>query len=119
VSPRADAPVVGQLHISIAADLDAARDNAWRWWPNGVVPPKLLGELAQPDEFEAVAEAIGPAGIDKAVLCTTDAVPVIAAIDRFVGAGFDTVYLHQVGPDQARLAALASNELFAHYASPP
>ena len=119
VSTRDEAPVVGQLHLSIAADLDAARDNAWRWWPNGVVPPKLLGELAQPDEFEAVAEAIGPPGIDKAVLCTTDAAPVIAAVDRFVGAGFDTVYLHQVGPDQARLAALASNELFAHYASPP
>jgi len=112
----ADTPVVGQLHVSLAADLETARESAWTWWPNAVVPPSLLGELARPEEFEAVADAIGPAGIDKAVLCATGAAPVIAAIDRFVGAGFDTVHLHQVGPDQARLAAMATGELFPHYA---
>jgi len=111
--------VVGQLHVSLAADLDTARESAWTWWPHAVVPPSLLGELARPEEFEAVADAIGPAGIDKAVVCATGAAPVIAAIDRFVGAGFDTVYLHQVGPDQARLAAMANGELFPHFTRRP
>lgn len=117
LSTRTDAPVVGQLHVSLAGDLETARGNAWQWWPNGVVPPSLLGELARPEEFEAVADAIGSGGIDKAVICATDAAPVVAAIDRFVGAGFDTVYLHQIGPDQARLTAMAREELFAHYAN--
>ena len=45
--------------------------------------------------------------IDGTVVCATDAEPIVAAIDRYVGAGFDTVYLHQVGPDQRRLADLA------------
>jgi hypothetical protein len=80
-----------------------------------VVPPSLLSELAQPEDFAAVAEAIGPEAIGDTVVCATDAQPVDAAIDRYAGAGFDTVYLHQVGPDQARLRDVATSELLPNY----
>jgi coenzyme F420-dependent glucose-6-phosphate dehydrogenase len=106
---------LGQVHISLAATMDEALENAWQWWPHGVVPPAVLSELARPQHFEAIAEAVGRDAIGDAVVCCTDAAPVVAAIDRFVGAGYDTVYLHQVGPDQDRLAALAQSELLAHY----
>ncbi len=46
-----------------------------------------------------------------------DAEPIIGAIDRYVGAGFDTVYLHQIGPDQTRLADVARTELLPRYES--
>ena len=118
-SGGADKPCLGQMHVSIAATIDAATDNAWEWWPNAVVPPSVLGELAKPQEFEAVAEAIGPAGITNVVVCATDSAPIIEAIDRFAGAGFDTVYLHQVGMDQQRLADLAASELLPHYRNVP
>lgn len=110
-------PCLGQLHVSIADTIDAALDNAWEWWPHGVVPPAVLSELARPQDFEVIADAIGRDGIGDAVVCATEPAPVIAAIDRFVGAGFDTVYLHQIGPDQERLAAMARNELLPHYTS--
>jgi G6PDH family F420-dependent oxidoreductase len=111
----ADKPCIAQLHVSIAATVDAATDNAWTWWPNAVVPSSVLSELAKPQDFEAIADAIGPAGITDVVVCATDSEPIIEAIDRFAGAGFDTVYLHQVGPDQQRLADLAASELLPHY----
>jgi coenzyme F420-dependent glucose-6-phosphate dehydrogenase len=110
-------PAIGQLHISIAATIDEAIDNAWEWWPQGVVPPTLLTELARPVHFEAASDAVGRGSITDAVVCTTDADRVVAAIDRFVGAGFGVVHLHQVGPDQDRLLQLASTELLPHYAS--
>ncbi|HEY5424212.1 MAG TPA: TIGR03557 family F420-dependent LLM class oxidoreductase [Ilumatobacteraceae bacterium] len=110
-------PCVAQLHVSLADSKDGAVDNAWEWWPHGVVPPTLLGELSQPQEFEAAASAIGRNPITDTVVCTTDAGDVVAAIDRFVAAGFDTVYLHQVGEDQDRLAEMLSSELLPHYAS--
>jgi alkanesulfonate monooxygenase SsuD/methylene tetrahydromethanopterin reductase-like flavin-dependent oxidoreductase (luciferase family) len=106
---------LAQLHVSLAATLDEARDTAWRWWPNGVVPSNVLSELAQPEDFAAVADAIGPDKIGNAVVCATDAQPLIAAIDRYAGAGYDTVYLHQAGPDQARLRDVATSELLPHY----
>lgn len=85
----------------------------------GVVPPSLLSELARPVHFEAASDSIGRESITRTVVCATDADPVVAAIDRFVGAGFETVHLHQVGPDQDRLLRLASAELLPHYAGGP
>jgi coenzyme F420-dependent glucose-6-phosphate dehydrogenase len=108
---------LGQLHVSIAGSIDEAEDNAWEWWPNGALPPALLPELARPEHFEAAAGSTRRDAIHQGVVCVTDADAVVAAIDRFVGAGCDTVYLHQVGPDQARLADLASAELLPHYGS--
>ena len=113
-----DGPCLSQLHVSIAPTMDAARDNAVRWWPNGVVPPSILTELARPRDFEAVASAVGPGPITDSVVCATTADPVIAAVDRLVGAGFDTVYLHQVGPEQAALRDLVAKEIAPHYARP-
>jgi G6PDH family F420-dependent oxidoreductase len=108
-------PCIAQLHVSIAATLDDAADAAWEWWPQGVVPPALLGELARPEHFEAASEAVGRESIADAVVCATDAGPIVEAIDRFVGAGFDTVHLHQVGPNQDRLLRMAVDELLPHY----
>ena len=110
-------PCVAQLQVCLAPTVDDARDVAWQWWPNGVVPPTILTELATPSEFSDVASAIGPTTIGDAIVCATDAGPLIAAIDRFAGAGYDTVYLHQVGPDQARLFDMLVDELLPHYAS--
>ena len=110
---------IAQLHVSVADSAGAARDNAWRWWPNAVVPPSLLSELANPDDFAATAAAIGPASLSDTIVCATDAAPIVAAVDRFAGAGFGAVYLHQIGPDQRRLLELCTSELLPHYASRP
>lgn len=108
-------PCLGQVHVSIAATMDEAIDNAWEWWPHSVVPPAILSELARLEQFESTADAVGRTGITDTVVCATDASPVIAAIDLFVGAGYDTIYLHQIGPDQTRLASMASKELLPRY----
>jgi G6PDH family F420-dependent oxidoreductase len=108
-------PAVAQLHVSLAATHEAALDNARTWWPNGAVAAAVLTELARPQHFEAVARTATDETLAATVVCATNAKPIIAAIDRYAGAGFDTVYLHQIGPDQARLADLARSELLAHY----
>ena len=105
-----------QIYERKSATTDAAIDQAWHWWPNAAVPSQLLGELATPAEFEAIAEAVGPAPIGETVVCTSDVAPVVEAIDRFVAAGFDTVHLHQVGPDQQRLFDMMASDLLPHYA---
>jgi coenzyme F420-dependent glucose-6-phosphate dehydrogenase len=108
-------PHIGQLHVSLAATLDRAIDQAWEWWPVAAVPSTVLSELARPRDFESVSELASRDAIHHVVVCAADATPVIAAIDRFVGAGYDRVYLHQVGPNQQRLADVASTELLPHY----
>ena len=90
-------------------------DRAWTSWPNGAVAGSVLSELARPQQFEEIATTTERAAIEHAVVCATDAGPVIVMIDRYVGAGFDTIYLHQVGSDQARLLEMATTELLPHH----
>ncbi len=106
---------IGQIHVSIAATIDQAVGVAREWWANGALPPAVLSELARPQDFEALTADVANDTIRTSVVCAVEGAPVIRAIDRFAGAGFDTVYLHQVGPDQQRLADLAHAELLPHY----
>jgi G6PDH family F420-dependent oxidoreductase len=110
-----EGPKLGQLHLALATSVDAARDLAWEWWPNGAVAPPLLGELARPTDFEAASAQLRPEAIGSTVVCADGPEPVVRAIDRFVAAGYSTVYLHQIGPDQQRLADMAVSDLLPHY----
>jgi G6PDH family F420-dependent oxidoreductase len=110
-----DGHCIAQLHISVAATAEQALETAWTWWPNGAVAPAVLSELARPQDFAAVAGGTRREAIHDTVVCTTDAEPIVNTIDRYVGAGFDTIYLHQIGPDQQRLADLARTDLLPHY----
>jgi coenzyme F420-dependent glucose-6-phosphate dehydrogenase len=112
---KGDGRCIAQLHVSVAATAEQAVETAWEWWPNGAIAPPVLSELARPEDFEAVALTTQREAIHDTVVCTTDAEPIVNAIDRFVGAGFDTIYLHQVGPDQQRLTDLARTDLLPHY----
>jgi G6PDH family F420-dependent oxidoreductase len=113
-----DGRCIAQLHVSVAATEEEALDTSWEWWPNGAVAPAVLSELARPQDFEAVAGGTRREAMHETVVCTTDAEPIVKAIDRYVGAGFDTIYLHQIGPDQQRLADLARTDLLPHYHPP-
>ena len=95
-----DKPRTVQLHVCWAADPDDAAETVRRWWPNGGAPGSLLTEIARPSDFEDLAAALDDRAIQAAVVSGPDPEPYVAAIHRAVGAGFRTVYLHQVGPDQ-------------------
>jgi hypothetical protein len=86
--------------VCYAPDETEARRTALRWWPNGALAPEALTELAQPRDFEALAELVDEADVAKTVVCGPDPQRHLDAIRRYVGAGFDTVYVHQVGPAQ-------------------
>jgi coenzyme F420-dependent glucose-6-phosphate dehydrogenase len=110
-----EGPRVGQVHVALAPTVEAARDLAWEWWPNGAVAAPLLSELARPTEFEAASAQVCREAIDATVVCASGPEPIVRAIDRFVAAGYSTVYLHQIGPDQQRLADMAVSDLLGHY----
>jgi G6PDH family F420-dependent oxidoreductase len=89
-----------QLHVCWAADEATARRTALEWWPQAAVPPPLLTELARPQDFEAATAEVTEDQVARQVVCGPDPEAHLAAIARFVGAGYDHVYVHQVGPDQ-------------------
>jgi coenzyme F420-dependent glucose-6-phosphate dehydrogenase len=104
-------PKLGQLHVCWARDEAEARRHAHRWWPNGGMQGAVLAELSRPSQFAEVAKLVREDDVAAAVVCGPDLDRHVAAIQRFVGAGFDTVYVHQVGPDQAGFLAAYREEV--------
>lgn len=94
-------PLLAQLHVCWAASDQEARATAIRWWPNGAMPPSALAELSRPSQFEELAGALREESITDAVVCGPDPEAMATALLRFGAVGFDRVYVHQVGPDQA------------------
>ncbi len=93
-------PRVGQLAVCWATSEEQARRTAHEWWPTGALEGQLGQELPRPEHFEAAAQLVTEGDIADAVVCGPDPERHLEAIDRFEQAGFDHVYVHQVGPDQ-------------------
>ncbi len=95
-----DAPTFGQLTVCWADDEDEAVETALEWWPNAALPGQLGQELPTPAHFEQACQLVDEDDIAEQVVCGPDPERHVDGIREFVDAGFDHVYVHQVGPDQ-------------------
>jgi coenzyme F420-dependent glucose-6-phosphate dehydrogenase len=93
-------PAYGQLHVCWAEDEEEAKRTALEWWPNAAVSGTHFLELPLPSHFEEAAELVGEDEIAESVVCGPDPERHLAAIREFIDAGYDHVYVHQIGPDQ-------------------
>lgn len=93
-------PTYGQLHVCWAEQEDAARKLALKQWPNGAISGSYFLELPLPAHFEEAAETLDEEDIAESVVCGPDPERHRAAIEEYVDAGYDHVYVHQIGPDQ-------------------
>ena len=93
-------PRYGQVHVCWAEDEAQARKIARDWWPNASLPGELGVELALPRHFEQAAELVSEDDVAGAVVCGPDPERHLEAIRQFTDAGYDHVYVHQIGPDQ-------------------
>jgi coenzyme F420-dependent glucose-6-phosphate dehydrogenase len=104
-------PVYGQVTVCYGAEEQKAKDEALEWWPNTSVPGELGVELAEPQHFEEVAQLITTDTVAEKVVCGPGKDPILEKIGTFVDAGFDHVFLHQVGPRQEEFLEFAKDSL--------
>jgi len=93
-------PRFGQVHVCWADDEATARRTAHEWWPNAAIGGELGVELPLPRHFEQAAETVDEEDVAKAVVCGPDPDRHIEALREYIDAGFDHVWVHQIGPDQ-------------------
>ena len=93
-------PRYGQCHVCWAATEAEAKKTALEWFPNIALPGELSQELPQPAHFEQAASLLSEDDLAEIVACGPDPDRHAEMIQRFVDAGCDHVYLHQIGPDQ-------------------
>jgi G6PDH family F420-dependent oxidoreductase len=93
-------PRYAQVHVCWAETEEAAKRTAHEWWPNTSLPGELGVELPLPRHFEQAAEMLTEDDVASKVTCGPDPERHLDAIREYVDAGFDHVYVHQIGPDQ-------------------
>ena len=93
-------PAYGQVTVCWANTEDEAKKTACEWWPNAAVKGDLSQELALPLHFEQAAKMVNEDDVAEAVVCGPDPEAHLAKIREYEDAGYDHVYVHQVGPDQ-------------------
>jgi coenzyme F420-dependent glucose-6-phosphate dehydrogenase len=91
---------IGQVHVCWAETEDAARKIVRAKWPNAAVKGGALTELARPVDFEKLTESLPEDVVVSDVVCGPDPGSHVEAIAQFAAAGFNEVYVHQIGDDQ-------------------
>ena len=106
-------PLYGQLTVCWAESREAAMKTAHEMWPTAAIRGEASQELPAPAHFEQLAQMVTPEAVAESVICGPDPEPVLQKIREFEEAGFDNVYLHQVGPDQEGFMRFAERELLS------
>lgn len=103
-------PRVLQLHLSWAETDEQALANAMTEWPNGGMKfPKA--DIRSPHDFAAMAALVRPEDFEGRMVISADPDVHRAHIQRFVDLGFDRVYLHNVGRNQAEWIEVFGREV--------
>lgn len=83
----------------VEEDERQAVEIAHRTWAMELLPGQLNQELPTPSSFEAASQLVTREQVAQKVPCGTDPERHLQALEEKVSAGFDEVYVQQVGPD--------------------
>ncbi|EJW10286.1 glucose-6-phosphate dehydrogenase [Rhodovulum sp. PH10] len=90
-----------EISLCWAASEGEARATAHKYFRWSAAGWPVMAELPDPEGFAAASESVTPDDIAELVSCGPSADAHLAAIDKYVSAGFDHVILTQIGPQQA------------------
>jgi coenzyme F420-dependent glucose-6-phosphate dehydrogenase len=107
----AGTPRYGQITVCWAETEEEARRTAHEHWPNIGIPGELGQVLPQPAHFEQAAENVTEEAVGELVACGPDPERHLELIRRYADAGYDHVFVHQVGPDQEGFLRFYEREL--------
>jgi coenzyme F420-dependent glucose-6-phosphate dehydrogenase len=106
-----EGPVYGQVHVCWARSEEEGRRTALEWFPNIALPGELSQELPQPAHFEQAASLLSEDDMADVVASGPDPERHVEMIGRFVDAGCDHVYAHQIGPEQEAMLDFYEREV--------
>jgi coenzyme F420-dependent glucose-6-phosphate dehydrogenase len=106
-------PKYGMLHVCYGEDEDEAKELAGELWPNLALKGELSRELARPKDFEDAGQLVTSDDVAETVPCGPDADRHREAIKEFEDAGYDHVFVHQIGPDQEAFFDFYESEILA------
>jgi G6PDH family F420-dependent oxidoreductase len=92
--------VAGDMKVCWAEDEQTARATAHRMWPNDALPGELSQLLPTPKHFEQASELVSEDTVAEGITCGPDLDEHLKAIHAYEHAGFDELYIQQIGGEQ-------------------
>ncbi len=108
-------PKYAQINICWQKDQTIARKIVHKLWPNSAMPKPLNTELKIPKYFENVATMISEDEATKNFALGPDPQPILDSIQKYIDAGFDHIYIHQIGDNQKEFLKFAQKEILPHF----
>jgi G6PDH family F420-dependent oxidoreductase len=108
--------VAGGTKVCWGADEAACRKTAHRLWPNEGLSGELAQILPTPEHFEQAAELVTEEMVAEAVPCGPDLERQIESFERYREAGFDELYVQQIGGADERFFELYASEVLPRFA---
>jgi len=110
-------PRYGQLTVCWARSEEEAVRTAHEYWPISGLEGQFKNELPRPLYLEQASKPVTPEMVKREIVCGPDPQAHVDGLAKFVKAGFDHVYVHQVGPDQEGFMRFYQREILPRAAS--
>lgn len=106
-----EGPAQGGMKVCWGRDEAECVKTVHRLWPNEALSGELAQVLPMPAHYEAATELVTEEHVAEAVPCGPDPDKHAEAIREFVDAGYDEVYVNQIGDDQEGFLAFMKDEI--------
>ena len=93
-----NAPTMAGLKVAYADSADEGLEHAHRLWANAGLPGELAQVLPSPQHFEQASTLVTKDSTREAVVCGSDAQEHRGALEPYAEAGFDEVFVANMGP---------------------
>jgi G6PDH family F420-dependent oxidoreductase len=103
--------VQGGVKVCWGEDEKAARQTVHRTWPTEALPGELAQVLPSPRHFEQASELVTEEQATADVPCGPDVERHVEALQKYADAGFDEVYVNQIGDENGFFAAYREHVL--------
>jgi G6PDH family F420-dependent oxidoreductase len=104
-------PAHAGMKVCWSEDEAEARKTAYRLWASELLPGELGQELPTTPHYEQAVSLITEEMVAEAFPCGPDPEPYLRAIQQNIDAGYDQVYVQQIGPEQEGFFRFYEKEL--------
>ncbi len=111
-----DKPAHGAFKVCYGGDEAECVRTAYRTWPNEALPGELAQVLPTPTHFEQATQLVTEEMISESMPCGPDPEPHREMIRSFSEAGYDEVYVQQIGPNQRAFFDFYQREILPEFA---
>jgi G6PDH family F420-dependent oxidoreductase len=104
-------PKYGQIKVCWAEREEDARALAFERWPTSGLNGELSQVLPTPKHFEQAVSTLHEEQVVSSFALGPDPKPYVESLQQYADAGYDTVFVTQIGPDQEGFLAFYEREL--------